>query len=153
MTGRRPDGWRVERSTGSAADLLGPWPPARQWQVPVVRAGRLTGRPALVLGSTQDASVVDHRAAAAAGVDVLRRTTGGGAVLVAPGAQVWMDLWLPRRHERWDDDVVRAAAWVGETWMAALETLGVGALRLHRGPATRGTRRTWSVSPASDPGS
>jgi lipoate-protein ligase A len=129
-------GWRVERSTGSAADLLAPWPRAEHQGGPVVRAGRMTGRPALVLGSTQDRAVDDERAAAA-GADVLRRSTGGGAVLVAPDAQVWLDVWVPRGHDLWDDDIVSASGWLGDTWAAALGSLGTGALRVHRAPATR----------------
>ncbi len=107
----------------------------------MVRANRVSGRGALVLGSTQKRAVVDEEHAAAAGIDVVRRSTGGGAVLVAPGAQVWLDLWVPRRHPLWDDDIVRASSWLGDVWVEALEGLGVGALRVHRGPALR---RAWS---------
>jgi lipoate-protein ligase A len=137
VTRRRLVGWRVERCTGSAATLLELWPPPSGQDDPVVRAGRVSGRPALVLGSTQDRAVVDEGRAAAAGVDVVRRSTGGGAVLVAPGAQVWLDLWVPRRHALWDDDIVDAATWLGDVWAGALTTLGAGTLRVHRGPSTR----------------
>lgn len=51
---------------------------------------------ALVLGSTQrDMSVVDVEACAAAGVDVVRRRSGGGAVLLVPGEVVWFDVIIP----------------------------------------------------------
>jgi lipoate-protein ligase A len=78
----------------------------------------------------------------AAGVDVVRRATGGGAVWVAPGAQVWLDLWVPRGDALWEEDIVRSATWLGEAWVAALEGLGhdgsgAGALRVHHGRATR----------------
>jgi lipoate-protein ligase A len=91
----------------------------------------------LVLGSTQDQTSIDEGRAARAGVDVVRRSTGGGAVLVAPDTQVWLDLWLPRGHDLWDDDVIEAAAWVGDSWVAALRALGAGTLRVHRGPMIR----------------
>ena len=52
-------------------------------------------RPALVLGSTQRAEVVDERACADAGVEVVRRRSGGGAVLLEPGAVVWFDVVVP----------------------------------------------------------
>jgi lipoate---protein ligase len=94
-----------------------------------------------VLGSTQDRALIDGERAEAAGIDVVRRSTGGGAVLVAPGAQVWLDAWVPRRHELWDQDIIRAAIWLGEVWAAALESLGSGPLSVHRGPARRGA---WS---------
>jgi len=106
-----------------------------------VRTGRIVGRGAVVLGSTQDRTVIDEERAEAAGIDVVRRSTGGGAVLVAPGAQVWLDAWVPRRHELWDPDIIRAAIWLGEVWAQALESLGSGPLSVHRGPATR---RDWS---------
>jgi lipoate-protein ligase A len=94
-----------------------------------------------VLGSTQDKTVIDDARAVAAGVEVLRRPTGGGAVLVARDAQVWIDVWVPRTHQLWDDDIIRAALWLGEAWAKALESLGARPLRVHRGPATR---RAWS---------
>jgi lipoate-protein ligase A len=131
----------VERDTGTAAALLEPWPPAGDQDGPVVRAGRVSGRPALVIGSTQRRAVVDEEAVASAGIDVLRRTTGGGAVLVARDAQVWLDLWVPRRHPLWNDDVVRSALWLGDAWVVALEGLGAGVLDVHRGPVTP---RPWS---------
>jgi lipoate-protein ligase A len=85
--------------------------------------------------------VVDRQAAEAEAIDVRRRTTGGGAVLVAPDAQVWLDLWVPRSHALWDDDVVRSALWLGEAWRGALEGLGAPALEIHRRPLLR---RAWS---------
>jgi lipoate-protein ligase A len=133
VTRRRPSGWRVERSTGTAAALLEPWPPPDEQGDPVVRLSRVRGR-ALVLGSTQDAALVDRGRAGSVAVDVVRRSTGGGAVLVDTDAQVWIDLWLPRGHDRWDDDIIDAALWVGDTWVQALEGLGAEVLAVHRGP-------------------
>jgi lipoate---protein ligase len=121
----------------SAESLLGSWPSPDQQDERMARAGRVSGRPAVVLGTTQDRSAVDERAAAVAGVDVLQRSTGGGAVLVAPGAQVWFDLWIPRRDELWCDDVVRSALWLGRVWADALAELGAPALEVHAGGATR----------------
>jgi lipoate-protein ligase A len=89
--------------------------------------------PALVLGSAQPDAVVDRAAAARAGVDVVRRRSGGGAVLVIPGECLWVDVLLPRHDPRWDDDVGTAAHWVGDAWAAAV---GDGA-RTHRGALQR----------------
>jgi lipoate-protein ligase A len=98
-------------------------------------------RPALVLGSAQPASVVDHEAAATAGVEVCRRASGGGAVLLAPDDVLWCDLVVPPGDPCWDDDVVRAAAWVGDACVAALSSLGAGPLHRHVGGLVA---RPWS---------
>lgn len=94
---------------------------------------RRSGRPLLVLGSTQDADAFDPAAAARAGVEMVRRRSGGGAVLLEPGDPLWVDAWLPRGDPLWSDDVVGAAGWVGEWWAAALATAGATGLAVHRG--------------------
>jgi lipoate-protein ligase A len=129
--------WPVERRTGRVTDLLQPWPSPENRSGPLARLGRVRGDGALVLGSTQPRHVVDEAAATAAGVDVVRRSTGGGAVLVHGDAQVWLDLWVPRHHVLWDDDIVTAAHWVGEAWRQALAQLGAVDLRVHAGGVTR----------------
>lgn len=98
--------------------------------------------PALVLGSTQPAAAVDRRRAEAAGVEVVRRRSGGGAVLVAPGDPLWVDLWLPRGDPLWLDDVTEAAAWVGRWWASALAQAGAVGLSVHAG---RSEPRPWSA--------
>jgi lipoate---protein ligase len=99
-------------------------------------------RPALVLGSTQPDTVADRPALTAAGVELVRRRSGGGAVLLEGGADLWVDVFLPRSDPLWDDDVGRAAWWLGEVWAAALA--GSGAVSrpcVHRGGLVR---RPWS---------
>jgi lipoate---protein ligase len=87
----------------------------------------------LVLGSTQPESVVDRPRAAAAGVEVVRRRSGGGAVLLRPGDTVWADVFLPAGDPLADDDVGRAFGWVGRAWAGALAGLGVGGVAVHGG--------------------
>ena len=79
------------------------------------------------------------RRAARAGVEVVRRRSGGGAVLVDPDDPVWIDLVVPAGDRLWVDDVGRATWWVGEAWCRALGALGVdpACLALHRGPLER----------------
>ena len=83
--------------------------------------------PTLVLGSTQPDSVVDRPRATAAGVEVVRRRSGGGAVLLRPGETVWADVLVPTDDPLAEPDVGRAFAWVGQAWAEALTDLGVGA--------------------------
>lgn len=123
-------GWVVERATGSAAAFH-----ARPLEGPLRRSVHVwdVESPALVLGSAQPEAVVDAEACAAAGVEVVRRRSGGGAVLLDPGRAVWVDVELPRGDDLWDDDVGRASWWLGERWGAALTALGVDEPRVHRG--------------------
>jgi lipoate-protein ligase A len=93
---------------------------------------------ALVLGSAQHDDGVDRDA----GIAVVRRHSGGGAVLVVPGEVLWVDLVLPVGDPLWQDDVGRAFLWVGEAWAAALAELGVSA-RVHRGGLERSA---WSFA-------
>ena len=86
--------------------------------------------PALVLGSAQ------RRATPVTGIEVVRRRSGGGAVLVIPGEVLWVDVLVPERDPLWDDDVGRAFGWLGEVWSAALGSLGV-VTTVHRGAMTR----------------
>jgi lipoate---protein ligase len=109
--------WRVVDRLGDATELHAPWPAVDVMAQRIMARCRVVGSPTLVLGSTQPA-VLGPRGT------VIRRRSGGGAVLVVPGGQVWIDVWLPAGDQLWDDDVVRAAIWVGDTWARALIDLG-----------------------------
>ena len=90
--------------------------------------------PALVLGSTQDpAAVVDAGAASRSGVAVVRRRSGGGAVLLEPGRVMWVDLFVPAGDPLSEVDVGRAFHWVGRLWTGALAAVGVAG-QWHDGP-------------------
>lgn len=132
MTG--PAGWPLEHQRGPAAPFHG-----RDLPDPAHRAVwwfEVTG-PAIALGSTQRLDVVDRAAAAAAGVEVLRRRSGGGAVWLAPGEVTWVDVVLPAGDPWWEDDVGRSAAWLGRVWQAALADVGVAGTVVHDGPMGR----------------
>ena len=114
--------WSVERLTGSATELH-----SRDLPDPVERAVWIleATAPALVLGSSQAWVEVP-------GLEVCRRRSGGGAVLVRPGEVLWIDVIVPRGDSLWDDDVGRAAYWLGDVWREAL-----GAGIVHKGPLIR----------------
>jgi lipoate-protein ligase A len=119
--------WAVEHHRGTAAELHGfgvPDPAGRTVRVLEVTA------PALVLGSTQ--RPVDD-----VGIDVVRRRSGGGAVLLEPDAAVWIDVVIGRDDRLWDDDVGRAFHWLGDAWAGALAALGVEDALVHRGALVR----------------
>ena len=82
---------------------------------------------AVVLGSAQKRESVDDDAADRLGLPLERRRSGGGLVVVRPGAGLWIDIVIGRDDPRWVDDVSVAAAWVGATWVEALSASGVSA--------------------------
>lgn len=86
---------------------------------------------AIVLGSRQPDGVVDPDACARAGLSVVRRRSGGGAVILRRDAMLWLDVVAPHSAPR--DDVRASMVWVGEAWRAALAPLVDGDLRVHRG--------------------
>jgi lipoate-protein ligase A len=128
--------WVVERHSGTAATLLDGSLRVTAPDDEVIRRVRLLGveRPAVVLGSSQPQSDVDLAATGAAGIDVVRRHSGGGAVLVGTGALLWVDLVLPTGDPLWDADVGRASWWVGAVWAVALEAVGAGPAEVWHGP-------------------
>ena len=64
---------------------------------------------AIVLGSRQSPDLVDADACRAAGLEIVRRRSGGGAVLLRPDAVVWIDVVLP--HGVAPDDVRGSMVW------------------------------------------
>lgn len=94
---------------------------------PVVRVCEPT-RPAIVLGSRQTDELLDLARVADAGLDVVRRRSGGGAVLLRPEAIVWIDLVVP--HGTAPDDVRGSMIWAGERWREALVARGAERHRL-----------------------
>jgi lipoate-protein ligase A len=105
---------------------------------------RQVDRLAVVLGSTQPPQLVDAEAAAAAGVAILRRRSGGGAVHLQPGDPIWVDAWVPRGDPLWNDDVIEGATWAGRWWADALGSLGAGPLSVHQGPSVTSSGNEWS---------
>jgi lipoate-protein ligase A len=92
--------------------------------------------PALVLGSGQSALDVDVDvdAARSAGVEVVRRRSGGGLVWVHPEDTLWLDVTIGRDDPWWSDDVSSSMLWLGESLSDALDAVGFIGATAHRGP-------------------
>jgi lipoate-protein ligase A len=139
--------WQIQRARGTVSEL--------QENSATLVAGLVDGtvahrrfavvqdaaNSALVLGSAQLEATVDAPSCAAAGVEVVRRRSGGGAVLVEPGSLIWVDLVLGASDPLWSADVGRSMWWVGETWAKALRGAGLGEVHVWKGPMARGA---WS---------
>lgn len=129
------DGLACRATTGSALEGSGN---AVVDAGPLVVALRRANAPAVVLGRAQQDDLVDARRAIAEGLEVARRTSGGGAVLVVPGEVCWVDVVVERRLAVWADDVMRALVVVGTAWREALVDLGFPRGRLELARATTG---------------
>lgn len=66
----------------------------------------------------------DAQACRAAGIEVVRRGSGGGPVLWTPGL-VALDVAIPRAHVLWSPDVVASYRWLGELIAESVRSLGV----------------------------
>ena len=108
--------WRVNSWIGSARDFHASdlAIDTSIWHVQV-------DAPAIVVGSSQQMSAIDAQCAASLGYEVVKRRTGGGAVLVNDSA-LWVDITLPRSHRWWIDDVSKSMLWLGDVWKSVLET-------------------------------
>jgi lipoate---protein ligase len=116
--------WPVERRAGAAGELHArPLVAERLVEILEIDA------PAIVLGSAQPES--DLRPGAS--VELARRRTGGGAVLLVPGECTWVDVTIPRDDPLQDDDVARAFHWLGRAWAGALRSLGLDGVAVHTG--------------------
>jgi lipoate-protein ligase A len=114
------DGYSLTRSRSSASEFHArtvPHPPR-----PEIWWHEVTS-PALVLGSTQDDGIADAEACAAAGVEVVRRRSGGGAVLLIPGEVTWIDVIVPRDAAGWGSDIHLPMRWLGHRLVDALTQL------------------------------
>ena len=87
---------------------------------------------ALVLGSRQDASLLNVDQCGRNNVEVVRRRSGGGIVFLAPGEHVWLDVVVPRGDVLWSDDVAQASWWLGDVWVQTLHSLGMSDVAVHR---------------------
>jgi lipoate-protein ligase A len=112
---------RVRRGSPGELHALNPFEPDVHRLTPVQGVEVWRCEPdssAIVLGSRQSEDIVDGAACRRAGLDVAKRRSGGGAVLIVPDDIVWIDVvaargWMP-------DDVRASMIMVGECWRQAL---------------------------------
>ncbi len=94
---------------------------------------------AIVLGSRQTTEVLDVDACRRSGLAIVRRRSGGGAVVMRRADVVWIDVVMPTGTVT--DDVRGSMAWIGERWRSVLQPLVDRRLTVHDG----GMRHTlWS---------
>ena len=101
--------------------------PALRWYV--------TPQPALVLGVGQPLDDFDAAACQRAGLPIVRRSSGGTAVLADDGL-LNLDIALPAAHRLGHRDVVRAYAWLGTALARALRRPRLGGVRRCAGRST-----------------
>jgi lipoate---protein ligase len=98
---------------------------------------------ALVLGSRQPVDRADADACRRAGIEIVKRRSGGGAVLVEPGAMCWFDVVVPADDPRFVSvvaDVGASMRWLGGHLVEALRGLGETDAFVHDGGMDG---RTW----------
>jgi lipoate---protein ligase len=130
--------WVVQHRRGTASEIHQPWPEGSSRDSRILAVCDITGPATIVLGSSQPEPELDLAETERTGVVVTRRSTGGGAVYVAPAAQVWVDVWVPRGDPLWVDDVIDSSAWLGRAWLDALALAGAVALTIHGGRLEKG---------------
>ncbi len=125
----------VEVHMGSVAELHaldplageGPTHPTLWWCRPTDDA--------IVLGSRQRDDLLDRAACERSGLSIVRRRSGGGAVIMRRATTLWIDVILPVRAA--PDDVRASMVLIGEWWCDALSSLAPGPLTVHRGGMQR----------------
>lgn len=78
----------------------------------------------LVLGFSQQPTILNAQALAHHPLPIYHRRAGGTAVLVGPHL-LSLDVLLPAGHPLALSDLVESYRWLGETWVATLRELGI----------------------------
>jgi lipoate-protein ligase A len=98
-------------------------------------------RDAIVLGSTQEHSLLNEAACLSHDVEIVKRRSGGGLVLLSADSTLWVDVEIPSDHSLWLNDVGSSSLWLGQVFVEVLTALGQENLELHRGALMKST---WS---------
>jgi len=140
--------WRVVELAGSADELHHRDTVETQRTVTLCRVRGA----ALVLGSTQPDGDVDRARVTSRGLDLTRRRSGGGAVLVEPETLAWIEVYVPRQDPLWEPDVGRSFWWLGQAWADAITALGVPGPDVHRSPPVATAWSSWVCFAGVGPG-
>jgi lipoate-protein ligase A len=89
-------------------------------------------QPAIILGSTQERSLVNEEMCSANNIEIVKRRSGGGIVFLAEDSTIWIDVEIPREHSLWLNDVGDSSLWLGEVFRKELSELCDVNLELHR---------------------
>ncbi len=76
--------------------------------------------PSLILGAAQSLKSLDPSTS----YPVYKRTSGGATVLAGPDF-LSLDVLLPPTSRLWQSDITAAYRWLGQTWLATLNRLGL----------------------------
>lgn len=106
--------------------------PFPQGKEPVISLFTPT-RDAIVLGSTQERSLLNETACLTHDVEIVKRRSGGGLVLLSADSTLWVDVEIPRDHSLWLNDVGDSSLWLGQVFLEVLTGFGQENLELHRG--------------------
>lgn len=90
---------------------------------------------AIVLGSRQGEDLLDPAACRRAGLSIVHRRSGGGAVVMRRESMLWIDVVLPPGVA--PDDVRGSMVWIGERWCDVLAPEVDAPLTVHRGDMVR----------------
>lgn len=89
-------------------------------------------QPAIILGSTQERSLINEKACLANKIEIVKRRSGGGIVFLAEDSTIWIDVEIPREHSLWLNDVGDSSLWLGEVFKKELSELCDVNLEVHR---------------------
>ena len=89
-------------------------------------------QPAIILGSTQEPSLINEKACLVNNIKIVKRRSGGGIVFLAEDSTIWIDVEIPREHSLWLNDVGESSLWLGEVFENELSRLCDVKLELHR---------------------
>ena len=116
--------WTIQQTVGPAGPFHQLDPLAKQTIGHEVWIHRVDG-PAVVLGSTQRLDGPADGFALGIGslrhvdgrpVELCRRRSGGGLVVIEPETSVWVDVIVPRASPLHADDVSQSFLWFGSLW-------------------------------------